>query len=560
MKRTLLNEVTRQLKLMGVKSQLKESVIHSAAIEFIQFAKIGVGLSNREAFTNLFEKATKDLGVGLNTIEAFEKDYALFKRTGKSSIPPSTYAKIGTTMLKELGKESTTYKKLAQGILNAYRGVFNLTPGTNGGDIIDTLINHAKNANKDAKYLREFESLVVSLKSMNIVDENIATIIKNLYYVKTIPNDIIKTMDGFVSYLKTLPGIKQIYANSVKKQMDRSGMSALFSEVESILRQFDEAVLNNQIETFDIASARNTLSKLMEKISYGDKDILRYVWLDLKEKLPGKTIQQLESKDGVLNYNNLREWLEYYEKAAGNPLLQKPNQYVSRLEALLRIFSDPRNKDLSAWKRFQNSGSRLLNEWLIGSARSKEEVAQLVKIYGKKGKLGFNIGERLVAYMFYYPTIAAFLQTLGDWVENTELINTIPGLANANTDFALLHGETWVTPGKREGGNLQGLLNSFLANQQTFLKPFNPTFRQISVLSPAVSDLIQYFKAINAGDKINPTKLDTTKTQIVKEQGDTLASLRNDTANFPELKSLLDTVGMQPLNVTNNILSDSTNN
>jgi hypothetical protein len=88
----------------------------------------------------------------------------------------------------------------------------------------------------------------------------------------------------------------------------------------------------------------------MEKISYGDKDILRYVWLDLKEKLPGKTIQQLESKDGVLNYNNLREWLEYYEKAAGNPLLQKPNQYVSRLEALLRIFSDPRNKETYIFK------------------------------------------------------------------------------------------------------------------------------------------------------------------------------------------------------------------
>jgi len=560
MKRTLLNEVSRQLKLMGVKTQITESITHSAAIEFIHFAKIGAGLANRDTFTNLFEKAAKEAGAGLNTIEAFEKDYALFKNTGKSNIPPSVYAKIVSSMLKNLAKESTTYKKLSESLLNAYRGVFGLTPGTAGGDIIDTLIDYAKKANNDESFLKKFESLVIDIKSRNIIDSNITTIIRNLYFVKTIPTDIIKTMDGFVSYLKTLPGFKQYYAISAKKEMDRVGMTTLFSQVDSILRQVDEAVLEGQSANFDLTSARNLLSKLMEKISYGDKDLLKYVWLEVKQKLPGRAIEQLESKDGVLNYDNLREWLTYYEKAAGNPQIQKPNLYVSRLEALFRIFKDPNNKELSRWNRFVNSSIRILKEWLIGSARTKEEVAQLVKLYGKKGKLGFNIGERLVAYVFYYPLVAAFLRTLGDYVENTRMINKIPGLADTNYDFALLHGETWVTPGVRKGGNVEGLVNSLTTNMQSYLKPFNPSFRQLSVLSPAFADIVQMFETTKSGDMIDPTKIDEASKRVIIEQRDTLDKLRTEGADDPELMKLLDTVGMKPLNITQNLLSDSTQN
>lgn len=558
MGKKLITEVNRQLKLMGLNHQITESVTQSLAIEFIQFAKIGVGLANRESFTTLLEKAAKESGAAIRTIEDFEKDYALFKRTGKSYVPPSVYQKMGATILREVAKESSTYKKMAESILNAYRGVFNLTSATPGGVIIDKMIGLAKGASKDENLLKQFEELVVDLKSRNIIDTNIPNIIKNLYYIKSIPSNVINTKEGFFAYLRTIPGIKQIYENSIKKGLDRSGMQSLFTQVDSILRQIDDAVLEGKVENFDLASARNTATQLLEKLALGEKDILRTIWLDLKQKLPGKTIEQLESKDGILNYNNLREWFEYYEKAAGAPQLVKPNQYISRLEALIRIFSNPNYKNLPTYKRISESSSRILKEYLIGSARTKDEVAQLVKVYGKKGKIGFNIGERLVAAIFYYPLIGAFIRTMGDYVENTGMLNGLFDLADMSHDVAILHGETWITPGERKGGNLDGLFNSFKYNSASFLKPFNPSLRQLSLISPAFSDVLDYFNNTKAGDYVDRSRIERAKDTIIIEQKDTLQRLKTESVNDEDLMMLLDTIGMKPLNVTQQILTDTT--
>jgi hypothetical protein len=225
-------------------------------------------------------------------------------------------------------------------MFNAYRGVNGIVAGTPSGDLVEKMISLAKTAGKSPDDLKVFNQLSQDLISRRIVDPSIPNLIKNIYYNAIIPNDVIKTMDGFVTYLKGLPGIKQIYEINAKKEMDRLGMQSTFDQIESILRQFDDSLIEGNNINFDEVSARNTLSKLSEKVSYGKKDILRFLWLDVKKRLPQTTITQLEDANGVLNYNNLNEWFTYFEKSAGVEGIKKPNEYIGRLTALIRIFND----------------------------------------------------------------------------------------------------------------------------------------------------------------------------------------------------------------------------
>ena len=561
MKKILINEINRQLKLMGVNKILSEGVITNWARDFFQASKVGVGVSKRNDLIKLFDESIKEVPIGgFKTFEDLEKNLDIFFRTGRSNIAESDYTKLALKMLEKLSKETTNYKQISEIMFNAYRGVNGIVAGTPSGDLVEKMISLAKTAGKSPNDLKVFNQLSQDLINRKIVDPSIPNLIKNIFYNAIIPNDVIKTMDGFVTYLKGLPGIKEIYEIIAKKEMDRLGMQSTFDQIESILRQFDDSLIEGNNINFDEVSARNTLSKLSEKVSYGKKDILRFLWLDVKKRLPQTTITQLEDANGVLNYNNLNEWFTYFEKSAGVEGIKKPNEYIGRLTALIRIFNDPVHyKDVKTWGKIKLASERLIKEYFKGSARLVDEVAQIEKVLGKQGKRGYNIGERLVAYVFYYPLVAAFLQTIGDYLENTGLVTNdgkgynIPGIGEVGKDWGALHGETWVTEGKRTGSNFEGLWNSFAINSKQFINPFSASFQQISAISPALADLINKFATNKAGDKINPEDLDNTKRAIVVEQTDTLQKIQIEGGNNSDIKNFIDTVGMEPLNKTKEI-------
>lgn len=566
MKKILINELNRQLKLMGVNKILSEGVITNWARDFFQASKVGVGVSKRNDLIKLFDESIKEVPIGgFKTFEDLEKNLDIFFRTGRSNVAESDYTKLALKMLEKLSKETTNYKQISEIMLKAYRGVNGVVAGTPSGDIIEKMISLAKTASKSPDDLKVFNQISQDLISRRIVDPSIPNLIKNIYYNAIIPNDVIKTIDGFVTYLKGLPGIKQIYEINAKKEMDRLGMQSTFDQIESILRQFDDSLIEGNNINFDEVSARNTLSKLSEKVSYGKKDMLRFLWLDVKKRLPQTTITQLEDANGVLNYNNLNEWFTYFEKAAGAEGIKKPNEYIGRLKALIRIFNDPVHyKNVKTFGKIKLASERLINEYFKGSARLKDEIVQIEKVLGKKGKLGFNIGERLVAYVFYYPLIGAFLQTIGDYLENTGSITNdgkgfnIPLIGVVGKDWSAFHGETWNTPGKRTGSNIEGLWNSFAINSKQFINPFSTSFQQISVISPALADLINKFATNKAGDNIDLDELNKTKRAIIVEQTDTLQKIQIEGGNDSEIKKFIDTVGMEPLNKTNEIFKIDT--
>jgi hypothetical protein len=379
MKKILINEINRQLKLMGVNKILSEGVITNWARDFFQASKVGVGVSKRNDLIKLFDESIKEVPIGgFKTFEDLEKNLDIFFRTGRSNIAESDYTKLALKMLEKLSKETTNYKQISEIMFNAYRGVNGIVAGTPSGDLVEKMISLAKTAGKSPNDLKVFNQLSQDLINRKIVDPSIPNLIKNIFYNAIIPNDVIKTMDGFVTYLKGLPGIKQIYEINAKKEMDRLGMQSTFDQIESILRQFDDSLIGNSDITFDEVSARNTLSKLSEKVSYGKKDILRMLWLDVKKRLPQTTITQLEDANGVLNYNNLNEWFTYFEKAAGVEGIKKPNEYIGRLTALIRIFNDPVHyKDVKTFGKIKLASERLINEYFKGSARLKDEIAQI---------------------------------------------------------------------------------------------------------------------------------------------------------------------------------------
>jgi len=566
MKKILINELNRQLKLMGVNKILSEGVITNWARDFFQASKVGVGVSKRNDLIKLFDESIKEVPIGgFKTFEDLEKNLDIFFRTGRSNVAESDYTKLALKMLEKLSKETTNYKQISEIMLKAYRGVNGVVAGTPSGDIIEKMISLSKTASKSPDDLKVFNQISQDLISRRIVDPSIPNLIKNIYYNAIIPNDVIKTIDGFVTYLKGLPGIKQIYEINAKKEMDRLGMQSTFDQIESILRQFDDSLIEGNNINFDEVSARNTLSKLSEKVSYGKKDMLRFLWLDVKKRLPQTTITQLEDANGVLNYNNLNEWFTYFEKAAGAEGIKKPNEYIGRLKALIRIFNDPVHyKNVKTFGKIKLASERLINEYFKGSARLKDEIVQIEKVLGKKGKLGFNIGERLVAYVFYYPLIGAFLQTIGDYLENTGSITNdgkgfnIPLIGVVGKDWSAFHGETWNTPGKRTGSNIEGLWNSFAINSKQFINPFSTSFQQISVISPALADLINKFATNKAGDNIDLDELNKTKRAIIVEQTDTLQKIQIEGGNDSEIKKFIDTVGMEPLNKTNEIFKIDT--
>ena len=566
MKKILINEINRQLKLMGVNKILSEGVITNWARDFFQASKVGVGVSKRNDLIKLFDESIKEVPIGgFKTFEDLEKNLDIFFRTGRSNIAESDYTKLALKMLEKLSKETTNYKQISEIMFNAYRGVNGIVAGTPSGDLVEKMISLAKTAGKSPDDLKVFNQLSQDLISRRIVDPSIPNLIKNIYYNAIIPNDVIKTMDGFVTYLKSLPGIKQIYEKIYEKQMNRLGMQSTFDQIESILRQFDDSLINKSDIMFDEVSARNTLSKLSEKVSYGKKDMLRFLWLDIKKRLPQATISQLEDTSGTLNFNNLNEWFTYFEKSAGIEGIRKPNEYIGRLTALIRIFNDPIHyKNVKTFGKIKLASERLINEYFTGSARLKDEIKQIEKVLGKQGKKGYNIGERLIAYIFYYPLVGAFIQTIGDYLENTGSVTNdgkgynIPLLGVVGKDWSALHGETWITEGKRTGSNLEGLWNSFAINSKQFIVPWNLTFQQLSVISPALADLINLFATNKAGDKINPDEFDKTKKAIIVEQTDTLQKIQIEGGNSSEIKNFIDSVGMEPLNKTKEIFKIDT--
>ena len=387
MKKILINEINRQLKLMGVNKILSEGVITNWARDFFQASKVGVGVSKRNDLIKLFDESIKEVPIGgFKTFEDLEKNLDIFFRTGRSNIAESDYTKLALKMLEKLSKETTNYKQISEIMFNAYRGVNGIVAGTPSGDLVEKMISLAKTAGKSPNDLKVFNQLSQDLINRKIVDPSIPNLIKNIFYNAIIPNDVIKTMDGFVTYLKGLPGIKEIYEIIAKNEMDRLGMQSPFDQIESILRQFDDSLIEGNNINFDEVSARNTLSKLSEKVSYGKKDILRFLWLDVKKRLPQTTITQLEDANGVLNYNNLNEWFTYFEKSAGVEGIKKPNEYIGRLTALIRIFNDPVHyKDVKTWGKIKLASERLIKEYFKGSARLVDEVAQIEKVLHHKG-------------------------------------------------------------------------------------------------------------------------------------------------------------------------------
>ena len=79
MKKILINELNRQLKLMGVNKILSEGVITNWARDFFQASKVGVGINKRNDLIKLFDESIKEAPIrGITSFEDLEKNLDIF--------------------------------------------------------------------------------------------------------------------------------------------------------------------------------------------------------------------------------------------------------------------------------------------------------------------------------------------------------------------------------------------------------------------------------------------------------------------------------------------------
>jgi len=566
MKKSLITELNRQFELMGIKKIITESIMKDWGLKFIYHLKFQSGVEGQRSYAKVIDETFKDINLGqyrVNTIEDLEKDmklYYLRPNSGeKPRIPESVYNKFAEAIISKITKESSEYKNISKTILDLYRYFNNFVGGSQTGTLIDEMIAAAQKAGKDETWLNYYQDLTQKLVNMNIVDESIPQLIKNIYFKAEIPTPNISTIDGIVTYMKTLPGIKQIWDKICEDSMNETGLRAAFDQVDSLIRQFDDAIINERDLDFDIESTRLKIAKLLEQISYGEPSAYKRIWEQVKSKLPKDSIKLIEDKNGSLNYSNVKEWFEHFSSSVDGIKTPKPNEYVSRLQALVRIFKDPTVYDnMSGWAKAGRSAKRVLNEYLIGSARNKKEIDQLLKGLGKYGKRGFNIGERVIAVFFYYPLIGAALQTLGDYIENRGGITNDGKGWGPNgflKDIVILHGETWETPGKRVGGNTEALWNSLTINfKNAWPLSKVPSWQKISALSPALADFLTDFQTTKTGDRPKPEDIKVEQNRIYQVTQDTLQQLKTEGIN--PVNKLIEESGNLPLDTLKKIMTD----
>lgn len=570
--KTLINEINRQLQLMGVNKVITEGVIRNWGSNFLHDIIFSSGPVNRTTLVNLYDEAMKDMpgGIKLKNFEELEEDLNRVFTTGRSTrVTESEYNKLASKMLEKVGKE-TRFDKITDLVISQYRAWNGFNSTSPEGTLLDRLISAARKANTDRSELAVFNEIQQELVKLGVVDPSIIQIIKNKYFKAVIPNTVIQTMDGMIKAIKNMPGIKQIYDNFIKVSPNAIRMQAIFDEMESIFRQFDSDVFSGNNPNFDMASARLRLSQLAEEAAEGEKDLLYKLWKDLKEKIPGGVSKNLEDKNGVLNYNNFLEWKQYFENVSLDQNRKKPSEFIGRAEAFIKIFRNPSPEGDEATTRLSRNflrGRRLLREYTRGSARLPIEIKQIEKSLGKKGARGYFIVERIYAYLFLYPLAGGLIQTFLDYLENTGTITNDGKGYNVGSvsfmewskDWTTLHGETWNTQGIRKGGNVVAFCQSFGINIVKFINPLSPSLQQVSAISPALAGAIQRFYSIKSGEVIYKEEVMKVKVTVVEEQKNMGQQLKTIGLENPELKKVMDTIEeMQPLNVTSEIINDTT--
>lgn len=588
----LITELNRQFQLMGLKKVLNEDWRTKFGIRFINaFRKETLLGIDNSLYTRLMEESINEFNLGqsgIKTIEDLEADLKLHVDQSVSrntnvqpKIAASIFDKIADKMIEKTAKESGIYNRISNMMINIYREVNGYTAGTQGGQLLDDMIELAKRASNDPSKLNDFQTYVEELLRLGIVkDNNIPQLIKNVYLKTKIVNSNIGFMggvkeyfDGLNRYFSKIPGIKNFYKETWTQAISQSELKSAFDQIDSLIRQFDDAVLEGKnATTFPLESARIQIAKLQKQIAKAEPSAYQFVWGEMKKQLPEKVLKDLENKNGKLSYNNVKEWFEYFEKSTDDVRSVRPDVYVGRLQALGRIFSDPKvYEDTTRWARAGRKTERILLEYLTGSARIKSERDLLLKALGKGGKRGYNVAERVMALIFYYPLMGTILQTLWDYAENTGgITNNGKGRKIPFTnitilkDLPLAHGETFNTEGVRKGDNWEAWGQSLFINfKNRIALPITPSWERFNALSPAIADIRELIKQTPTGDDINYDLVDKGKNTIIQKQKDTLQELRLLQDSIPELKSYLDeldTLPLTPTGVIEKLITDTTSN
>ena len=588
----LITELNRQFQLMGLKKVLNEDWRTQFGVRFINaFRKETLLGVDNSLYTRLMEESINEFNLGplgIKTIEDLEADLKLHVDQSVSrntnvqpKIAASILDKIADKMIEKTAKESGVYNRISNMMINIYREVNGYTSGTKGGQLLDDMIELAKRASDDPSKLNDFQSFVEELLRLGIVkDNNISQLIKNVYLKTKVVNSNIGFMGGVKEYFSGLnklfskiPGIKLFYKKTWAQAISQSDLQSAFDQIDSLLRQFDESVLegNNKVG-FDVESARLQIANLQKQIAKAEPSAYQFVWSEMKKQLPEKVLQELEKENGRLGYNNVKEWFTYFDKSTDDVSAVRPDVYVGRLQALGRIFNDPIvYKDASRWSWAKRKGERILLEYFAGSARTKEERDLLFKALGNYGKLGYNTSERVMALIFYYPLMGTILQTLWDYAENTGGITNngkgrkIP-LLNITIlkDLYLAHGETFSTAGVRKGDNWEAWRQSLWTNfKDRIALPITPSWERFNALSPAIADIRELIKQTPTGDSVDIDLVDKGKNTIIEKQTDVQKELRFLQDSIPELKPYLDeldTLPLTPIGVTQQLITDTTPN
>lgn len=584
MNKKLITELNRQFELMGVKKVLSEDWRTQYGIKFLNaFRREALVGAELTLYQKLMKESIQDFDLAakhqIHSLEELENDLKLHvdqgvgRNAGTPKIPASVYNDIAQSILKKTAKDSGYYSRISEMLINLYRQVNAFGSGSDTGKIIDDLIDTAKRASKNPDELVKFNEYVDELVRMGVIDKNIPQLIKNTY-LKTVVVPIKKNwttvFKGLNTYFKKVPGIGRLYKSYWKEVQSMGQLQSLFDQVDSLIRQYEEAIIQgHNTSLFNVQNARLQIASLQEQIAKAEPSAVQQVWNKMKANLPEGSLKEIERENGALSGNNVKEWFEYFEKSTDDVRVTKPNDYVGRLQALLKIFKNPEYAGLSKWERIKSGTGRLLNEYFIGSARTAAERQKLLKGLGFYGKLGYNFGERIMAAVFYYPIMGSVIQTVGDWVENTGVITndgkgyTIPFTKmKILSDYANLHKETLSGGGARKQGNWDAILNSLIINaQQSNVIPGLGVLsaKKLSAISPAFAEFCDFANKSFSGDYIDRTKFDHTRSVIIKEQRDSLQELRIWKEKFPDLEpqieQYLDTIKYEPVEATQRILS-----
>jgi hypothetical protein len=338
-----------------------------------------------------------------------------------------------------------------------------------------------------------------------------------------------------VEFLQHIPLVKKLVKDTHLKFIKKQ------EEIEREVIRITNEIVKKRKDPLGVQKEFDELNKLFEQMTTLSKQENKIIWEELEKRLPPQFMQYY--KTNKWNDERYKSFIKYFQGELKNP----PKVVFEKIEAAKKLLPS------QILKKGNQGGRRILNTLLLWEPRTREEVQQMIRLYGGAKFAGKTITDKVLFALVVYPSITASIKAVVDGVENAMGVD-LP-IASGN-DF-----KQYFDVGDKKtiwANNLLNLVPNTLANYFNSFDTASSSLRTLPGWSPMLALFnIKDFAKKSPEEKIKILK--NTNEQLEKNKTIQKEEVKKEFDNPDVLNKIEDTIGTNWEQVTKSSIDSIVN-